>query len=280
MVRSTLGILIYDNTPGGQHIECLPDNIRYEAAPKNPGLAEAYNRALTIASSEGFTWLLTLDQDTLLPPDFLSRIAGHARDVQDSSRLAAIVPQVVGDQRVLSPFQFVAGAVPKWSFSGYVGVPAEPVYAVNSASTLRVSLLREMGGYDRLFPLDVSDINLFHRFHRAGYTVFVAGDLIIHHELAMFKKNQRMSLARYESLLLDECAFWDLNMGSLARLERLVRLAGRVCKDLFSPDEAAFRKITLSELKRRLSTSRARRMADWKVWAEARATRSTEHIPS
>jgi hypothetical protein len=56
----------------------------------------------------------------------------------------------------------------------------------------------------------------------------------------------------------------------LARLERFVRLAGRVGKDYFFTDNPAFCKATLLELKRRLMTRRRQRIREWMKWAETR----------
>ena len=79
-----------------------------------------------------------------------------------------------------------------------------------------------------------------------------------------------MSMDRYRQMLGDECAFWDLYMGPLARLERFVRLVGRVGKDYFFTDDPASCRATLLELKRRLMTRRTQRIAEWMKWAENR----------
>jgi GT2 family glycosyltransferase len=271
-----LGILVWDNTPGGQDPGEIPQGVRYEAAPENPGLARAYNRALEIAYVEGYDWLLTLDQDSVLPANFLVRIVNLARQLQSTPTIGAIVPQVTGDGRNLSPFQFVLGFVPRWFRYGSAGIPQRATYALNSAATLRVTALREIGGYDPMFPLDVSDINLFHRLYRSGKRVYLAGDLLISHDFSLLKKHGRMSLERYRALLLDECAFWDMNMNALARGERMIRLAGRACKDFLVPENSAFRRLTLAELKRRLLTPRPRRIATWKIWATARCALSSQ----
>ena len=265
-----IGIFIQDNTPGGQDSGGIPGEIRYEAAPENPGLAKAYNRALDIAHAENYDWLLTLDQDTTLPTHFLTRIAKLTHTLESSPMIGAIVPQVIDGDRNLSPFRFALGAVPRWFRQGYIGISHQATYALNSAATLRVAALRQIGGYDPMFPLDISDISVFHRLYRYGHKVFLAGDLCIFHNFSLLDKHRRMSLDRYRALLWDECAFWDINMGRIARLERMIRLAGRVCKDLLAPEEAAFRKITITELQRRLLTSRAKRIAEWTDWAMAR----------
>jgi GT2 family glycosyltransferase len=271
-----LGILIWDNTPGGQDPGEIPEAVRYEAAPGNPGLAQAYNRALETARAEGYDWLLTLDQDSTLPTNFIIRIAEVAQKIKSTLNIAAIVPQVAGDGHNLSPFQFALGAIPRWFPYGTFGLLDGATYALNSGATFRVVALSQIGGYDPLFPLDVSDINLFHLLHRAGKRVFLAGDLLVSHDFALFDKHRRMSIERYHAQLFDECAFWDMNMGFLARVERMIRLAGRACKDLLTPEARPFRRLATSEIKRRLLTPRPQRIAEWTKWATERYKSPTQ----
>jgi glycosyltransferase involved in cell wall biosynthesis len=268
-----LAVLIQDNTPGGQEAGDLPEDVRYQAAPHNPGLAQAYNSALKIAEMEGYDWLLTLDQDTSLPKNFLERISEIvATEGAAHPEVGAIVPLAIDDGRILSPYRLLAGALPCWYSAGSTGVVHHAMYAINSAATLRISALRKVGGYDPFFPLDMSDINLCHKLHKAGIQTFVAADLVIHHELALLDKRGRMTPERYRVGLLDECAFYDLEMGFLGRLERLIRLVGRIWKDRLEPDLLPFRTITLNEIKRRILIPRSKRITAWRAWAEARAS--------
>jgi GT2 family glycosyltransferase len=271
-----LKILVWDNTPGGQDIEEFPDGVLYESAPHNPGLPEAYNRALKLAEEEGYDWLLTLDQDSFLPANFLARIEDLARELGSVSTIGAIVPQVVADGRIISPFQFLFSAVPSWFRKGFVGVSRRAAYAANSGAVLRVAALLEIGGYDPMFPLDLSDTNLFHRLHRSGRRVFIAGDLSMHHDFALLKKDARMSIERYESSLRDDCAFWDIYMGPFARFERILRFAGRACRDFIKSSDPVFRERTLLELKRRLLKPRQQRIVEWKKWATLRSANNSK----
>ncbi len=270
-----LKILVWDNTPGRQDIGELPSGISYKSAPHNPGLAQAYNQALEQAEAEGYEWLLTLDQDSFLPVDFLAKIADSARKLSPDKTIGAIVPQVISDGRIISPFRFVLG-VPRWFGRGFVGISKRAAYAANSGSTLRVRTLREIGGYDPMFPLDLSDTNLFHRLHGAGRSVFIAGDVLVDHDFALLNKHVRMGIERYKESLLDDCAFWDIYMGPIARFERIIRFAGRACKDFSRSRESGFWKPTLSELKRRLFTPRQKRIAEWRKWATLRCSNSLQ----
>jgi GT2 family glycosyltransferase len=263
-----LQILIQDNTPGGQKIGAIPSAIRYETAPENPGLADAYNRALKFAQANNYQWLLTLDQDTTLPRDYLVHMVKHVKHLDSDARICAIVPQVVDKGKNLSPFRFAAGFMPRWFEFGFVGLPSRATYALNSAALLRCASLAKIGGYDLRFPLDISDINLFHRLYADGKRVFVAGDILVNHSFSLLNKTGRMSMDRYSQMLRDECAFWDLYMGPLARLERFVRLMGRVGKDYLLTEDPVFCRTALLELRRRLMTRRAHRIAEWTKRAE------------
>src|ERR1700761_3172341 len=85
-------IVVADNTPGGQQPGPLADDVGYRAYPTNPGLAVPYNEAIDTARSEGFDWLLTLDQDTHLPANFLSTMIQTAMSHADDKSVAAVVP--------------------------------------------------------------------------------------------------------------------------------------------------------------------------------------------
>ena len=271
-----LKILIWDNTPGGQEVGPLPYGVLYERAPNNPGLPRAYNQALELAMAEGYEWLLTLDQDSFLPANFLTRIASLAGQLGPMKTIGAIVPQVIADGRIISPFQFLFSAVPSWFSKGFIGISRRAAYAANSGAVLRVAALLEIGGYDPMFPLDLSDTNLFHRLHSSGKSVFIAGDLSMHHDFALLKKHSRMSIERYEASLRDDCAFWDIYMGPIARFERILRFAGRACKDFMRSGEPAFRKRTLLEVKRRLLKPRQERIVEWKAWATQRSANNSK----
>jgi glycosyltransferase involved in cell wall biosynthesis len=259
----SLSTLIYDNTPGAQDVPTLPVDVRYHAAGQNNGLAAAFNFALEAAQAAKCDWLITLDQDTELPPDFLTRIATIAHGLRDEPAIAAIVPQIVGDGRVLSPNWFWAGAVPRWFPQGYVGVPPHRTFAFNSASVLRVSALLQIQGYSPWFWLDNSDSYLYHRLHLYGKRVFVAGDLKVSHHFSMLDKKNRMSIARYRNALIAESAFWDTSMNCFAGLERTVRLVGRWAKHVLQRDPRELRKETEFAIKRRLVESRISRVECW-----------------
>lgn len=267
-------ILLWDNSPGSQQEGELPAGVRYFADENNSGLATAYNRALELAVQQRSDWLLTLDQDTAVPEDFFLRMAAAARISTRYAGIGAIVPQISAGNKQLSPNYFQFGALPRWFRSGYIGVPGVPVFAFNSGAMLRVSALKQVGGYEPRFWLDDSDAMIFSKLHEHGKRVYVAGDIQVQHEFSMKDMQRRMSPQRYWNALLAETAFWDLRMNPVAGWERTLRLALRLVKQWIRKDSAELRRITWRALMRRLFRSRRQRIAEWMQMTEDRVAES------
>jgi GT2 family glycosyltransferase len=265
-----LRILLYDNTLGNHDPGPLAADVQYRSARHNAGLAAAYNRAIEIASAEGFQWLLTLDQDTILPGRFLAAMDELAAQMQANPSVAAIVPQIVGDGKVLSPCWFRVGAIPKWFPKAYIGIPAQATFAFNSGAMIRVDALEQIGGYDPWFWLDNSDARTFRNLHLYGKRIYVAGDIQVGHDLSIRNMTERMTPARYRNILLSESAFWDMEMNWLAGCERTLRLLVRILKRWRRKDNLELHRITWEFLRMRIFRSRRFRIALWRE-----ATRQT-----
>jgi GT2 family glycosyltransferase len=263
--EADISIVLWDNSPSRQSERPLPENVAYYHDPSNPGLASAYNQALEIAAENGSQWLITLDQDTTLPRDYLLRMASAASVCACHPDVGAIVPQIAFGRKRLSPHRFVLGAIPQWYRTGFRGAPDEPVFAMNSGAMLRVDVLRQIGGYDLRFPLDHSDFVMLHKLHEHGKRVYAEGNIQLHHEFSMMDMNRLVSEQRYRSGLLTETAFWDLHMNWLAGCERTARLALRMIRHWQRGHRQELRKITREFLFFRLFHSRKSRLRRWQA---------------
>lgn len=267
----TSQILFYDNTPGGQSIHLLPDGVRYEADPLNRGLPSAYNRALAIASEEGFNWILTLDQDTSLPTDFMAKLLPALQYVNSMPRVAAVVPQISDGDKVISPNALSLKIFPKFFPSDFVGISMERTSAINSAATLRVEALREIGGYDPLYRLDYSDAITFHRLHCRGRKIFIAGNIKVRHELSVLDMKHRVTIERYRDILAAEAAFWDECMGGVANLALPIRYLYRIFyKFWWTEASLPYFKLSLQNLLRRIFLTKKQRRRIWERSSSAR----------
>ncbi|MFZ0734886.1 MAG: glycosyltransferase, partial [Candidatus Sulfotelmatobacter sp.] len=232
--------------------------------PRNPGLAAAYNNALETALQNGSNWLITLDQDTGVPPDYLAGMANASRQCSSFAGIGAIVPQIAVGAKRLSPNHFLFGAVPRWFRLGFCGVPRPPVSAFNSGAMVRTDALEQIGGYDTRFPLDYSDAAMFHLLHEYGKRVYVDGGIQLQHEFSMTDMNQRMNVNRYRRAILTETAFWDLHMNWLAGCERTARLALRMVRHWMRGDRKELRRVTLDFLFLRIFRSKGERLRSWR----------------
>jgi GT2 family glycosyltransferase len=124
---------------------------------------------------------------------------------------------------------------------------------------VRVRALEVIGGYSSRFWLDYSDIDLFHRLHEHGFSVRIAGDLELQHEIAMLDYDARMTPARFATFLGAESDFLDLYRGIAERVLHLFRLAARAVRQRRFADPT-FARMTRQELWRRLSMRRRARL--------------------
>ena len=254
-----------DNTPGERRAEDLPAGIRWDSRGQNEGLAVPYNRSLAQAKSEGFDWLLTLDQDTSLPLDFISKLASTLEFVAPLSHVAAVVPRIYDKARLISPMGLSLGMLPKFLPEDFIGTSIlESTTAINSASTVRISSVQAAGGYDPRFPLDYCDAVMYHRLHSAKFRIFVMGQVRVEHELSVLDMTRRVTPRRYESILGAESAYWDECMGGIADASLLLRYSYRIFLKLWQTGgSVSFALANLRFLGRRIFYSRKRRRQLW-----------------
>jgi hypothetical protein len=130
---------------------------------------------------------------------------------------------------------------------------------------LRVAALIEVGGYNPWFWLDYSDGYIFRQLHRHRKRVFIAGDVAVIHNYASSDLESRVTLSRYRNMRLAESAFWDLEMGVLAGLERTLGLAVVMLRHILFRDFLQYQAITFEFLKRRLFWTRKKRLEAWRA---------------
>jgi glycosyltransferase involved in cell wall biosynthesis len=147
-----VAILLYDNMPHAPVPQDLPPDVLYVPAARNEGVAGAYNYALRWATREGFAWMLTLDQDTQLPPEFLLRMRAIALRLKDVNEVGAIVPHLLSRGRLLSPVRIRPWGV-TYLRRHTAGFATGEIHAFNSASLFRVRALEQIDGWTTRMPI-------------------------------------------------------------------------------------------------------------------------------
>lgn len=259
-----VSLLLCENEAGPDRALSLPNWCEYLPVAENAGLAWAYNAGLEKALQNGSTWLLTLDQDTVLPADFVRQMGARVAALDGRQDIAAIVPELMSTSgEVYSPFLAKTGyesALP----AGFRGVARGDVRAFNSGALVRVSWLKDNGGYNSIFWLDFLDHALFRSIGKSGSRVWVAGDIRVEHHLSLAEDRSSMSEARFQNFLEAEAASLDLYGTRTEGWLHTLRLVGRLVNQRRRKDPEYFSRQTRMLLARRLRLSRQQRIVQWR----------------
>ncbi|MGC2498309.1 MAG: glycosyltransferase [Acidobacteriaceae bacterium] len=259
---SRFEVILYDNSPSGAVPSNLPAYATYHADKENNGLSGAYNYGLDRAEADGFEWLLTIDQDTELPPNCFERLCEYGCAISSRDDIGAIVPQLSEGKILLSPQRVLVGrsrAVPR----GFTGIRQGEIHAFNSGALWRVQAIRQVGGFSKYFPLDHLDIWMHHQLYLAGFSVFIAGDLQLQHSLSLLDYKTRVSNERYRGFLAAEAAFCDLCKGPLERGLLTARMCCRLIAQQIRGERREIRKLTMRAIFNRIVVPRKDRIHRW-----------------
>lgn len=139
---------------------------------KNLGLPMNYNRAARMARDEGFAWLLTMDQDTVIPEGMIDAFLQYA-DIED----VAVIGPVIWDISRKSLENVLAG------------LPDEPCTFVDeyklisSASMLRVETLLSLGGFDEKLFIDWVDFDYNKNALVHGHRILRVNTCVVRHQI-------------------------------------------------------------------------------------------------
>lgn len=169
---------------------CTSDRLLAEASrmpgvsvirnTRNAGIARSLNQGLELARStgparsgrsdlpSGATWLLTVDQDSMLPSGYLSTLLAAAT----SPRIGVIGPQTIGD---------VSGDLtyPTWSAAGLL--LTHEVF--QTGALWSVAAMTRVGGFDERLGMDGVDAAACLRLREAGHLVALAPGLTLAHQV-------------------------------------------------------------------------------------------------
>lgn len=142
---------------------------------RNAGIARSLNDGLRHAEASGATWLLTVDQDSELGPDYVSRLL-EAADTAG----AVLGPGMVG--------AVAAGGIA--DASGALGYPVIDVSGVSTTHEViqtgtiwSVDALASLGGFDESLGIDAVDAAACLGLRSAGLHIVVVPGLKVGHRL-------------------------------------------------------------------------------------------------
>ena len=169
-------IVVDDGSPGSpETIDLLESTgTRVLRHPENRGIAAALNTGIAAALEGGADVVLTLDQDTLLPEEYVDICCAVFEAAETGGlSLGAVAAGAVNGNPML-PHEYVDG----------IGLMA---YAIQSGLMITREALEVCGPFDERLVIDLVDTEYCLRMWNAGFAIAAALGANIDHELGVPK---------------------------------------------------------------------------------------------
>ncbi|WP_445506445.1 glycosyltransferase [Niallia sp. 03190] len=201
--KKEIDLDIYDNSL--EPFDCSKvmegfKTVSYVSNPKNPGLAVAYNYSYSRANEFNNEWLLLLDQDSKLNNEFFINLFSNIEEKNNNFDIVAIIPNIYTCSRLISPLKTSKIMGIPSCFTSNDNIIDDEIRAINSCSLIRVKFLKEIGGFNLMFPLDCLDHWLFKMIHSTDHKVLLTHQEISHN-LSIIDYKSYVSEVRYKSIL-------------------------------------------------------------------------------
>lgn len=162
-------IYVFDNSTKPLNIT-LPDSVVYLCEGENKGIAYALNRIIEKAKAEGFEWVLTMDQDSILPEGMIDDFSRYL----DKPDIGIICPQVVDKRRIYME-------VNKDGNMQYIDM------CITSASCTSIKVWEKIGKFDEWLFIDLVDNDFCKRLVESGYKILQLKKWVLDQEFGMIE---------------------------------------------------------------------------------------------
>ena len=132
---------------------------------ENQGIAKALNQLTSAAQKEGFDWILTLDQDSVVP----SNIVGEFEKYINNSSVGILCP-IICDRNKDEEIKINEDCT-------------EIDECITSGSLLNIRAWSEIGGFDERMFIDGVDFDICYRLRQRGYKIYCIHSVVLLHEL-------------------------------------------------------------------------------------------------
>ena len=168
-------VYIFDNSTK-KHSITFPTKVIYITENENKGIAYALNRIVEKAEADGYTWVVTMDQDSVMPNGLIKAYEEHIHD----NTIGIICPQVIDSRR------------------SYMEIKREPAeefinYCITSASCTNLEGWKCVGGFDEWLFIDLVDNDFCKRIIASEYKILRLNNLVLDQEFGkIIPKGERV----------------------------------------------------------------------------------------
>lgn len=158
-------IYIYNN--GKEYsFEKWLDVITYMSEGENKGIAYALNRIMEHAKADGYQWVVTMDQDSIIPEGML---LGFKQSINSHNDIGIVCPQVIDRRRIYSK----AVSDDKEMYVDF---------CITSASCTAIEAWEKCGKFDEWLFIDLVDNDFCKRLTLSGYNILKLNKWILDQE--------------------------------------------------------------------------------------------------
>jgi len=180
IVRQTGGGVVVDN---GSAEDCTRELrkicdslcLHFIQNPGNRGIAAALNQGVHWAAEQGFQWVLTLDQDSLVADDLVAKLSAVYKSFPEKERIATIGPNYK-DANSGQLFLRINGEGPIWQ---------EVKTVITSGSLISLAARATIGPFREEFFMDYVDLEYCLRARAHGFKVVLAREPLMQHTIGV-----------------------------------------------------------------------------------------------
>lgn len=169
--NTNINIIIVDNTPE-RHLSIDYTHITYIPLNDNMGIAEALNVGFRKAKELGVKWVITMDQDSILPDDMIEKYLNFIKE-HSQEKIGILSPLIMMyDGEKLTP---------KDSYD-------EIEEAITSGCMVNIKSFDEAQGFKSEMFIDGVDFEYCYNIKQYGYKIFRLNNVLMQHHLGNTKE--------------------------------------------------------------------------------------------
>jgi len=151
-------------------LEGLCKNVEYLKQKQNKGIAFGLNLGAKKALSEGYRWILTMDQDSKFENDDLNKMLNYIKN-NNTNKLG-----------ILSPFYSTSLNLIDHKQNKY------PLVTMTSGNLINLDIFKEVGGFEEKLFIDEVDHDYCYKIRKNGYKILQLNNVILNHNLGKNSK--------------------------------------------------------------------------------------------
>lgn len=164
-------LIVFDNNGNCKELFANDVRVVYLTEGQNKGLAYALNRIMEKAMLLRYDWLVTLDQDTLIPNNLLINYQKHI----EQKSVAILAPQVIDNRRKYLKIEETKEELTEIDF------------CITSASCTNLNIWKQLNGFDEWLFIDFIDNDFCKRARLNGYRILRLNKVVINQQFGDIK---------------------------------------------------------------------------------------------